>query len=85
MLFQILSQDRRTFTTKFERTVKPADILNRKYRKRNPVLVVRRIIDYKGRYNGTVVDVMSKVVADILFDINKDVENLTLNQVPPQV
>ncbi|KAI0894699.1 P-loop containing nucleoside triphosphate hydrolase protein [Annulohypoxylon nitens] len=76
--------DLRTFTTKFERTVKPHEVLSKKYRKRNPVLVVRRIIDHKGRLDATIIDITSKAVADILCDINKGVENLTLNKVPPQ-
>ncbi|KAI1371957.1 P-loop containing nucleoside triphosphate hydrolase protein [Hypoxylon crocopeplum] len=76
--------DLRSGSTKLEKTIKPREKLERKYGKRNPVLVVRRIISQKGRHVQTVIDIRSKFVADALIEINKDVEDLNLNKSPPE-
>lgn len=53
--------------------------------KKQPILVVRRIIDYKGRLAATEVDIKSPALAEVLREINKDVDGLTLNKSPPVV
>lgn len=77
---------RRTCSTKLEKTIKPDDkLFSKRYSRRKPVLVIRRIIDYKGRHERTVVDIRSQFVANALIEINKDVEDLDLNKTPPEV
>ncbi|KAJ7492123.1 P-loop containing nucleoside triphosphate hydrolase protein [Mycena latifolia] len=66
--------DLRTFAKTLRKTSKPAKKLSSK----KPVLVVRRIIDEKGRHSGTEVDIKSVPLCQLLLDINTDVEGLTL-------
>ncbi|KAF8521951.1 P-loop containing nucleoside triphosphate hydrolase protein [Hysterangium stoloniferum] len=51
--------------------------------KKKHVLVVRRIINYKGQHQGTEVDIKSPVLCEVLQEINKGVEGLKLNRSPP--
>lgn len=53
--------------------------------RKKPVLVERRIINHKGIHTHTEVDVKSQKLRDILIDINKDVEGLSLKKEPPFV
>ncbi|KAE9403437.1 hypothetical protein BT96DRAFT_1016993 [Gymnopus androsaceus JB14] len=72
--------DLRTFSQTLRKTAKPVA----KHRgKKQPILVVRRIIDYKGRLAATEVDIKSPALAEVLREINKDVDGLTLNKSPP--
>ncbi|KAJ7508569.1 P-loop containing nucleoside triphosphate hydrolase protein [Mycena galericulata] len=66
--------DLRTFAKTLRKTSKPARKLNNK----KPVLIVRRLIDEKGRHSGTEVDVKSVPLCQLLLDINADVEGLSL-------
>ncbi|KAI0165335.1 P-loop containing nucleoside triphosphate hydrolase protein [Hypoxylon sp. FL1284] len=78
--------DTRTSSTKLEKTVKRRDVIYAKrYSQRKPVLIVRRIIDYKGKYTNTEIDIVSKLVSDTLKEINKDIEDLSLDKTPPMV
>ncbi|KAK0464301.1 P-loop containing nucleoside triphosphate hydrolase protein [Desarmillaria tabescens] len=62
---------RRSFSTTLRRTSKPKKPKTKSSKK--PVLVVRRLIDSKGRHNGTEVDIMSTGLRDIIAEINNDV------------
>ncbi|KAJ4480946.1 P-loop containing nucleoside triphosphate hydrolase protein [Lentinula aciculospora] len=70
--------DLRTFSTTLRKTTKVAP----KNRKKH-VLLVRRIIDSKGRHVSTDIDVKSPALAEVLREINKGVAGLTLNRNPP--
>ncbi|ESK93512.1 aaa family [Moniliophthora roreri MCA 2997] len=59
-------------------TAKPKKLSDRK-----PVLTVRRLINTKGEYEGTVIDIRSPALCNVLAEINKDVEGLTLTRNPP--
>lgn len=72
---------RRTFSETLRKTTKPVKKLNNK----KPVLVVRRIIDYKGQLEGTEVDIKSAALCEALMDINRGVEGLRLTRNPPVV
>lgn len=72
---------RRTYTTKLVKSGKPDKKLDRK----KPVLVERRIINHKGQHTHTEVDIKSPTLRDILIEINKDVEGLSLLKEPPFV
>ena len=58
---------------------------DKKLDKKKPVLVERRIINYKGVHTHTEVDIKSHALRDLLIDINKDVEGLSLKKEPPFV
>ena len=58
---------------------------DKKLDKKKPVLVERRIINYKGIHTHTEVDIKSIALRDVLIDINKDVEGLSLKKEPPFV
>ncbi|KAJ9627686.1 hypothetical protein H2203_002898 [Taxawa tesnikishii (nom. ined.)] len=70
--------DLRTYEYKLIKTAKPANKLHNK----KPVLVVRRIIDSKGRHVATEVDIKSQALAEVLIEINRDVEGLSLRKTP---
>ena len=72
---------RRTYTTKLVKSGKPDKKLDRK----KPVLVERRIINHKGQHTHTEVDVKSPALRDVLIEMNKDVEGLSLLKEPPFV
>ena len=72
---------RRTFSWKLRKSAKP----ERKLSDKNPVLLVRRRIDDKGRYFDTQVDIKSPVLAQALIEINEGVEGLKLKRSPPEV
>lgn len=74
-------RSRRTYSTKLVKSGKPDKKLDRK----KPVLVERRIINHKGQHTHTEVDVKSPALRDILIEINKDVEGLSLLKEPPFV
>lgn len=71
---------RRTYTTKLVKTGKDKSLDRKK-----PVLVERRIINHKGIHTHTEVDVKSQQLRDILIDLNKEVEGLSLKKEPPFV
>ena len=72
---------RRTYSTKLVKSGKPDKQLDEK----KPVPVERRIINHKGQLTHTEVDVKSQALCDILIEINKDVECLSLKKEPPFV
>ena len=72
---------RRTYSTKLVKSGKP----DKKLDKKKPVLVERCIVNHKGQHNDTEVDVRSQALCDILIEINKDVEGLSLKKEPPFV
>ena len=72
---------RRTYSTKLVKSGKP----DKKLDKKKPVLVERRIINHKGQHTHTEVDVKSPALRDLLIEINKDVEGLSLKKEPPFV
>ncbi|KAL2037820.1 hypothetical protein N7G274_009545 [Stereocaulon virgatum] len=71
--------DLRTYSTKLVKAGKP----DKKLDKKKPVLVERRIINHKGQHTHTEVDVKSLALRDILIELNKDVEGLSLKKEPP--
>ena len=48
-------------------------------------MVVRRIINHKGQHIGTEVDIKSQSLTQVLIEINKGVEGLSLTKVPAVV
>jgi hypothetical protein len=77
-----LTIHRRTFSYNLRKTSKPKKV-NRRGRKY--ALVVRRIIDEKGRYRDTTVDIKSDALCRVLLDINAGVEGLELTKNEPEV
>ncbi|OAX38624.1 P-loop containing nucleoside triphosphate hydrolase protein [Rhizopogon vinicolor AM-OR11-026] len=61
------------------RSPKPSKKLNHK----KPVLVVRRLINSKGQYIGTEIDIKSVTLCEVLIEIHKDVEGLELMRSEP--
>ncbi|KAK7047184.1 hypothetical protein VNI00_006850 [Paramarasmius palmivorus] len=59
--------EERTFADTLRKTAKPT----KKLSARQPVLFVRRIINTKGEYTNTVVDVRSPALCQVLVEINK--------------
>ncbi|KAJ7054051.1 P-loop containing nucleoside triphosphate hydrolase protein [Mycena amicta] len=68
--------DLRTFAKTLRKTSKPVGV--KKLNSKKPVLVVRRLIDEKGRHTETEVDIKSGALCRVLLEINSDVEGLTL-------
>ncbi|KAI0033879.1 P-loop containing nucleoside triphosphate hydrolase protein [Vararia minispora EC-137] len=73
---------RRTFSNNLRKSSKPkkANRRDRKY-----ALVVRRLIDERGRHHDTAIDIKSDALCQVLQDINEGVESLELSQNAPQV
>ncbi|KAG1732891.1 P-loop containing nucleoside triphosphate hydrolase protein [Suillus paluster] len=71
--------DQRTFATVYRKTSKPTKKLNHK----KPVLIVRRIIDHKGRHVQTEIDIRSLALCEVLTAIHKDVDGLELMRSAP--
>ncbi|PBK97441.1 P-loop containing nucleoside triphosphate hydrolase protein [Armillaria gallica] len=65
--------DLRTFSKTLRRTSKSVNSKAKSTNNKKPVLFVRRIIDDKGRYDRTEVDVLSRRLRDVLTEINHDV------------
>jgi|ERR1700722_7987514 len=72
------SDYRRTFSTTLRKTSKPVN--HKKVNKKKPLLIVRRIIDSRGQYQSTEVDIKSEALCDLLLTINEDVYGLTLTK-----
>ncbi|KAJ4484206.1 P-loop containing nucleoside triphosphate hydrolase protein [Lentinula edodes] len=70
--------DLRTFSTTLKKTTKLVPKTQKKH-----VLLVRRIIDSRGRHAATEVDIKSPALAEVLREINRGVGGLTLNRNPP--
>ncbi|KAK1236511.1 hypothetical protein PQX77_000240 [Marasmius sp. AFHP31] len=51
---------------------------------KKPVLTVKRHINYKGQHVGTEVEILSQALGDLLLEINNNVEELKLTEVPPK-
>ncbi|KAG0704003.1 P-loop containing nucleoside triphosphate hydrolase protein [Suillus ampliporus] len=71
--------DQRTFSIVYRKTSKPTKKLNHK----KPVLIVRRIIDEKGRHVATEIDIRSLALCEVLTEIHKDVDGLELMRSAP--
>lgn len=71
--------DMRSFSWKLRKSAKP----EKKKGKQDSVIVVRRRIDHKGRHFETAIDLHSPIVADVLNEINKNVQRTKLKQQPP--
>ena len=56
-----------------------------KDRKNETILVVRRIINSKGIHVDTEVDIKSVQLVEVLLDLNKDVDGLSLHKTPAMV
>jgi hypothetical protein len=69
-------------STTLRKTAKPAV---KKHSAKKTTLLVRRKIGSKGQHTGTVVDIKSQALCEILRAINKDVEGLELTRDPPEV
>jgi len=52
---------------------------------KKPVLIVRRLIDEKGRFVGTEIDIKSVPLCEALIEIHKDVDGLELTRSAPTV
>lgn len=73
---------RRTFSDTLRKTKR---VVKKHNNKKKPVLVVRRVIDYKGRLEKTEVDIKSFILCDVLQEIHKGVQGLKLTADPPVV
>lgn len=76
--------DPRVLTTVYKKTNvnKQAKHLKRLNQKK-PVIVVRRIIDSKGRYSRTEIDIRSQELCEVLIEIHRGVEGLGLLKSSP--
>nr|GAT46316.1 AAA family [Mycena chlorophos] len=75
--------DLRTFSTTLRKTAK-APNTSKKLSSKKPVLVVRRLIDEKGRHEGTEVDVKG-ALCEIMLEILDDVEGSTFTMHRPMM
>ncbi|KAI5116472.1 hypothetical protein M0805_001635 [Coniferiporia weirii] len=73
--------NQRTFKKVLQKTSKPA--IQKKLSKKRPVLVVRRLIDSRGQYEGTEIDIKSKCLCKVLMEINEGVKGLGLTKSRP--
>lgn len=71
----------RSFSWKLKKSAKP----EKKKGKETSVIVVRRRIDHKGRHFETAIDVYSPIVAEVLSEINENVQRTKLKNTPPVV
>ncbi|KZV69065.1 P-loop containing nucleoside triphosphate hydrolase protein [Peniophora sp. CONT] len=69
--------DPRTFSYKLRKTIKPKE---KKIKERKHALVVRRLIDERGKHTGTVIDIKSPALCEVLLEINAGVEGLELSR-----
>lgn len=74
---------RRTFSYVLRKTSKPKK--PKKMRQRNYALVVRRLIDERGRHVQDIIDIKSPRLCDVLQEINEGVENIDLSRSEPEV
>jgi hypothetical protein len=74
----LLTIDRRTFTTTLRKTSKPKQQKAVKANKK-PVLLIRRQIDDKGRFTGTEVDIVSTALQEVVTEMNEDVLGFNLS------
>ncbi|CAK5275284.1 unnamed protein product [Mycena citricolor] len=72
--------DLRTFSTTLRKTNKAVKRSSKK-----SVLIVRRIIDEKGRYSHTEVDIRSPILLQTILDLNVDTEGLSLTRNNPTI
>ncbi|KZV97815.1 hypothetical protein EXIGLDRAFT_607520 [Exidia glandulosa HHB12029] len=74
--FSVLILCRRTFARTLRRTDKPKTVTHAsKY-----ALVIRRVIDEKGRYFKTVIDIKSRPLLEVLKQINDGIEGVDLDR-----
>lgn len=64
--------DLRTFSKTFRKTSKSFNSKAKSIDRKKPVLFVRRLIDDKGRYRSTEIDILSRRLRDVLTEINHD-------------
>jgi hypothetical protein len=67
------------------RLIKSVKANAKKQNSRKVVLVVRRLIDDKGFHTKTEVDIKSNRVAEVMREINSDVQGISLRTTPPVV
>ncbi len=67
------------------RLIKSVKTNAKKQNGRKAVLVVRRLIDDKGFHTRTEVDIKSNRVAEVMQEINSDVQEISLRTTPPVV
>lgn len=75
--------DARSFSYSLRKTNKPKKAARAKQSKYT--LVVRRLIDDRGRYQGTVIDIKSLPLRDVLREINEHVEGVDLSGTSPEM
>ncbi|KAI0062759.1 P-loop containing nucleoside triphosphate hydrolase protein [Artomyces pyxidatus] len=71
----------RTSSYALRKTAKPKTTGSKN---RKLALVVRRLIDERGRYTGTEIDIKSSALCDVLVQINEGVESLDLSRREPK-
>lgn len=74
---------RRTLSTTRRKTNKPAK--SKLNSRKRPVLVVVRKINNKGHHSGTVIEIKSQVLFELLLNINENVDTLVEGRSPPIV
>lgn len=78
-----LRSDRRTFQTELRKSSK-SDAA-RKISKKKPILLVKRLINSRGQFEGKDIDILSQPLLQVFLDINEDVEGLDLTVYEPTV
>ncbi|KAL4876124.1 hypothetical protein BJY04DRAFT_231952 [Aspergillus karnatakaensis] len=68
----------RTYTWRLKKTSKP----DKQKRAKGAVLIVRRTIDYKGRYDKTEIEIRSPFLVTVLQELNPETESLA-QETPP--
>jgi hypothetical protein len=58
---------------------------NQKLKKKNPILVVRRVFDHKGRHTTTQVDLKNRKLATFLQGIYEGIDGVDVSRNPPWV
>lgn len=86
MVYVLRSTTKIVFSQKSQvRLIKSVKSDSKKQSGRKAVLVVRRLIDDKGFHTKTEVDLKSNRVAEVMREINSDVEEISLRTIPPVV
>ena len=80
-MFLIRSPTRWTYSTTLRKSPRAVDkTVGKKY-----PLIVKRVMDEKGLYSHTTVDIKSRHILDLLKELNADVDGLELHKSQPRV
>lgn len=60
-------------------------VVNKKFSKKKPIILVKRVLNDKGKLDRVEIEIYSEPLREILIEINKDVEGIDLTGVIPTV